>query len=118
MKVIDLIKRLQQLPPEGDVRLTERDLNRLFGRLEAEKIRKEVELREFVLGAWRLRLDYQSLGQALGYEMVRRFGRVMSPRDNDVDLWVELFRKDIVKVGGEGNYLAKYGISRSTPCTR
>jgi hypothetical protein len=41
MKVRELIERLTPLDQEAKVKLTNRDLKRLFGLLEAERIRKE-----------------------------------------------------------------------------
>jgi len=114
MRIVDLIARLQKLPPEGEVRLTERDLSRLFGRLEAERIAREEE--------WsRIRrecADYArrsgiSLARAVGEWMFRshyrntpgEWERVKPYFADSVAQWEAISEKDIAEAGGEEAWL-------------
>jgi len=127
VKVGDLIERLQQLLPEGDVRLTERDLSRLFGRLEAERIAREEEglwiRREFAAYSQRHGV---SLARAAAEMLLRMLSKAHGFSDGD---WDRLKRdlseqlssleaageRDIAKVGGEEAWIANGESFKSTP---
>jgi len=112
MKVIELIGRLQQLPPEGEVKLTERDLSRLFGRLEAERIAHEEEL----LRICRECADYArrngvSLARAMAEMFMRMISkdvgvafdweRIKSVCADRIAVFEGLAEKEIAEAGGE-----------------